>query len=69
MDDVSAALDGAVSRAAFRRLLGTGRAVPVADLASDLDRPGREIAAVVGELNREGRIRVDDHGLVGERRA
>ncbi|HKA09135.1 MAG TPA: hypothetical protein VKI99_01555 [Candidatus Dormibacteraeota bacterium] len=64
MDDVSAALDGAVSGAAFRRLLMTGGAVPVAAVASDLDRPEQEIAEAVEDLKGEGRIRLDEQGRI-----
>src|SRR5215813_13301650 len=64
MDDVSVALDGAVSRAAFRRLFRTGGAVPVADLVSDLDRPEQEIAEAVEDLEGEGRIRLDEQGRI-----
>ena len=38
MDDVSAILRRDVSGAAFRRLLTTGTAAPISDLAADLDR-------------------------------
>lgn len=64
MDDVRAALDSEVSTAAFRRLLRTGGAVPVADLASDLDRPEHEIAEAVEDLKGQGRIRLDEQGRI-----
>ncbi len=64
MDDVGAALDSQVSRAAFRRLFTTGAAKTLSGLASDLERPEQEIGAAVEELKGEGRIRVDDPGRV-----
>ncbi len=64
MDDVSVALDAEVRKAAFRRLLRTGTATPIADLASDLDRPEPEIVAAVEELKGQGRIRLDEEGRI-----
>src|SRR5262245_11726671 len=64
MDDVHVALDGEINRAAFRRLLRTGTAIPVPDLASDLERPEREIGAAVEGLQGGGRLRVDEQGRI-----
>ena len=64
MDDVHEGLDGEVSRAAFRRLLRTSAAIPVADLASDLGRPEREVRVRVEELHRGGRLRLDEEGRI-----
>jgi len=64
MDDVSTILNRDVSGAAFRRLLRTGTAVSITDLAADLDRPEPQVELAVGELRSEGSIQVDDRGRV-----
>src|SRR5215831_15773494 len=64
MDDMSTILGGEVRRAAFRRLLTTGIAAPISDLAAHLNRPEPEIAAEVEDLKARGTMRVDDLGRV-----
>jgi alkylmercury lyase len=64
MEDVSAILDRDVSGAAFRRLLTTGTAAPISDLAVDLDRPEPQVESAVEKLKSEGGIQVDDQGRV-----
>jgi hypothetical protein len=58
------AVGDAIGRVAFRRLLQTGRAVPIWELASDLDRPVGEVEARVAALSAEGRMRLDAEGRV-----
>lgn len=55
---------GEIRGAAFRRLLRTGSPVRVEELAADLGRSAEEIARQVDELNRRGRICLDDDGKV-----
>lgn len=57
-------ISSARSRKRRRQPLRTGGAVPVADLASDLDRPERDIADAVEDLKGEGRIRLDEQGRI-----
>jgi alkylmercury lyase len=64
MGDVRAALNTEISGAAFRRLLTTGTATPIVDIASDLDRPEQEIGAAVEALRGMGGIRVDEKGRI-----
>ncbi|HZU16592.1 MAG TPA: organomercurial lyase [Candidatus Dormibacteraeota bacterium] len=63
-ETTSEPLGGEVGRAAFRRLLRTGRRAEVRDLASDLGRPVEEVEARVAALDAEGRMRLDDAGGV-----
>lgn len=50
--------------AAFRRLLRTSSAATIEELAADLGRPAEDIGRRVHELDRLGRIRLDDGGRV-----
>ncbi|HZU17239.1 MAG TPA: organomercurial lyase [Candidatus Dormibacteraeota bacterium] len=58
------AVGDVIGRAAFRRLLRTGRAVPIQELASDLDRPLGEVEAQVMASSTQGRMRLDAEGRV-----
>ncbi len=50
--------------AAFRRLIRTGSAASIEDLATDKGRPVEEVGHQVDELSRLGRVRLDDRGRV-----
>ena len=64
MSEIAEVVGGDVRAAAFRRLLQTGAAVAVSELAADLGRPTGEIGAVVDELSQGGRIRIDEQSRV-----
>lgn len=50
--------------AAFRRLLRTGSAASIEELAADLNRSAEDIERRVRKLGRQGRARLDDGGSV-----
>jgi alkylmercury lyase len=53
-----------VMAAAFRSLLRDERPPSAADLAADLGCDAAEVEAALGELERRGRIRRDEHGWI-----
>ena len=64
MSEIAEVVGEDVRAAAFRRLLQSGAAVPVSELAVDLGRPAVEVGLVIDELSEGGRLRVDEQGRV-----